>query len=186
MAGEAGFWGRAMRTVAALLLICLASCASTTSSMVIPQSTSAPQVAVLPLDGPLGVQAADLISAELASHGVATVERANVDPVLGVETDLSPGTPTVAQNYAHYGQALRVRYLFVGTISADQGPLASYAHVVITLRLIDVTSGQTRWIGRYGNSAWSSALSTQGDLRRGSQQMVQEFVRAGGPAILAQ
>ena len=88
------------------------------------------------------------------------------------------------QALSSYGEELGVRYLFTGTVSAEGGPLYSFDHVNMTLRLIDVQSGQTRWIGRYGNSMWTSAISTQGDLQRGSKALVAEFISAGGPALL--
>jgi TolB-like protein len=145
-----------------------------------------PSVAILPLEGPLGAQAVDLISQELANHGVGVVERARVRANIGIDTDLNPGAPTEASALAQLGAELGVNYLFAGTVSAQDGPLYSFPHVNMTLRLIDVRSGQTRWIGRYGNSLWTSAISQQGDLQRGARDLVTEFIRAGGPALLGQ
>lgn len=161
----------------------LASCAST-SSMIVPEATGA-RVAIVSLEGPLGSQAVDLLSQELAARGIAVVEAARAREVIGIDTDLSNATPASVQALSSYGEELGVRYLFTGTVSAVGGPLYSFDHVNMTLRLIDVQSGQTRWIGRYGNSMWTSAISTQGDLQRGAKAIVAEFVSAGGPALLA-
>jgi TolB-like protein len=154
---------------------------------VIPAASAAnPKLAVLPLDGPLGQQAVDLLSEEFAANGINVVERAKIVPLIAVDTDLNPSSPAAVQNYSHLGETLGVRYLFAGTVSAASGPLYSYAHVNITLRLIDVKTGQTRWIGKYGNPLWSSAISTQGDLQRGAHDLVQEFIKAGGEKLLAE
>ena len=85
---------------------------------------------------------------------------------------------------SEYGNELGVDYVFVGTTSADQGPLYSYAHVFMTLRLIDVNTGKTRWVGTYGNSLWSSAISTQGDLKRGVRHITKEFISSGASKLL--
>lgn len=169
--------------LAVFAAIALAGCAST-SSTIIPESRGA-RVAIVGLDGPLGAQAVDLISQELAVRGIAVVEAATTREVIGVDTDLSDASPASVQALASYGEELGVRYLFTGTVSAVGGPLYSFDHVNMTLRLIDVRSGQTRWIGRYGNSMWTSAISTQGDLQRGAKAIVAEFISAGGPALLA-
>ncbi|WP_374453610.1 hypothetical protein [Phenylobacterium sp.] len=175
------FWAG---TVGALLALTMAGCASTSSVVMQPTRAGAPVVAVLPLDGPLGDQAIDFLSQEFAANGITTVERAKLIPLIAVDTDLSPSSPTAVQTYARYGEALGVRYLFAGTVSADAGPLYSYAHVNMTLRLIDVRTGQTRWLGRYGNPLWSSAISTQGDMQRGARDLVREFIKAGGETLL--
>jgi len=167
--------------IAALVLV---GCASSSSVVLPATSVRAVKVALLPLDGPLGDQAVDLLSQEFAAKGIAVVERGRVVPLLALDTDLSSSSPDAVQNYGRLGDTLGVRYLFAGTVSADQGPLYSYRHVNMTLRLIDVRTGQTRWIGKYGNALWSSAISTQGDLQRGARDLVQEFVRAGGDKLL--
>ncbi len=165
--------------------VVLVGCASTTST-VISQSPSPPTAAVLPLEGPLGSQAADLLSAQFAENGVVTVERAKVIPLINIDAGLSSAQPKTVESFSRFGDGLGVHYLFVGTVSAVGGPLYSYAHVNMTLRLIDTRTQQTRWIGRYGNSMWSSAISTQGDLQRGARDLVREFVKSGGPELLRQ
>jgi TolB-like protein len=169
--------------LAGLAGVTLSACASTTSTL-IAVNDGAPRVAVLPLEGPLGAQAVDLISQELAAAGIATVERGRMVNFQALDTDLDPSSPAAVQTLSSYGDTLGVKYLFVGTVSAVNGPLYSFAHVNMTLRLIDVRTGQTRWIGRYGNAGWTSAISTQGDLHRGARDIVREFIRAGGPSLL--
>lgn len=171
-----------VRLFLAFSLLSIAGCAST-SSVVIPASVGAPSVALI-LEGPLGDQAADLISQELAVNGIGVVERARTRQVIGIDTDLNSASPDAAHSLLNYGQQLGVQYFFSGTVSAESGPLYSFPHVNMTLRLIDVRTGQTRWIGRYGNSMWTDAISQQGDLQRGSKHIVREFIRAGGPAVL--
>lgn len=168
-----------------LSIAALTTCAGSTSSVLIPaMPATAPKVAILPLDGPLGAQAVDLISEELAKSGIQTAERADRVATIAVDTDLSPAEPATVRSYSNYGAQLGVRYLFAGTVSAVHGPLYSYAHVNMTLRLIDARTGQTRWIGKYGDSHWSSAISTQGDLQRGARNMVKEFIKSGGAELL--
>lgn len=160
-------------------------CASTaTSSMVIPLSTGNPDVAIVPLDGALGVQAADLLSQELIGNGIAVVETSKVRSIVSIDTDLSASSPNSIDSLNSLGEQLEVDYLFTGTVTEDRGPLSSFPHVFITLRLIGIESGQTRWIGKYGDSKWTSAMSTQGDLKRGVTQLVKEFVKSGGAEII--
>lgn len=154
------------RLIAAFMLLALAGCASTSSTL-IPLQAGPPRAAVLPLTGALGEQASDFLSEEFAKNGVAVVETSRLRSVVAVDTDIDPSSPAGASSLKKYGDDLGVPFLFSGTVTSDRGPLSSYEHVYITLRLLDVSSGQTRWIGRYGNPMWSSAFSTQGDLKRG-------------------
>jgi TolB-like protein len=166
----------------------LTACAaqSSTSSILLPAANPAHRVAIVGFDGPLGDQAVDLITQELASRGISVVERARTRELVAVDTDLASGSPAAVEALSSYGEQLNVRYLFVGTVTTDQGPLSSYPHVFMTMRLLDVRSGQTRWIGRYGDPNWTSAWSQQGDLQRGARHIVREFVDAGGPSIFEQ
>jgi TolB-like protein len=121
-----------------------------------------------------------LISEAFAQKGIAVIERAEAVPYLAIDTDLSSASPDAVQSFSKLGHTLGVRFLFIGTVSAERGPLYSFPHVNMTLRLIDVESGETRWLGRYGNSLWTSAISEQGDLQRGASDIVDEFVKSGG------
>jgi TolB-like protein len=162
----------------------LTGCAST-SSIVLPVSAmKSPMVAIMPLEGPLGDQASDLIAQALAEKGVGVVERAKVVNTIRVDTLGTGSAVGSTKAMSSYAQALGVRYLFSGTVSAEKGPLYSFDHVNMTLRLVDAETGQTRWIGRYGNSFWTSSISTQGDLQRGAKSIVSEFIKAGGPKLM--
>lgn len=169
--------------IVGLLAVALSACAST-SSTILPRTAGPPRAAVLPLTGSLGEQASDMLSQEFAANGVALVETSRLRQIIALDTDLNPSTPAAVAGLKTYGDQLGVRYLFSGTVTAQGGPLSSYPHVFMTLRLLDVESGQTRWIGRYGNPLWTSAFSTQGDLQRGVKDIVAEFIKAGGQAVL--
>lgn len=173
-----------MKFFIAIGLITLSGCAAT-SSVVLPVSAArAPSVAILPLEGPLGDQAGDLIAQALAENQIAVVERAAVINTLRLDTVGTGSAVGSTKSINSYAQALGVRYLFTGTVSAQKGPLYSFEHVNMTLRLVDAQTGQTRWIGRYGNSFWTSSISTQGDLQRGAKSIVAEFIKAGGPQLM--
>ena len=73
------------------------------------------------------------------------------------------------------GRLLGLREVVVGSISAAGGPLYSYAHINIALRLVEVETGEVLWASRYGNPLWSSAISTQGDVQRGAESLAQNF-----------
>ncbi len=169
-----------------LLAFCqlVVACASTSSVVVGNMSKETPRVAMVKLEGELGSQAVDFLTEEFIRAGIAVVESARTRQVIAIDTDLADGSPSSVQALNRYGEQLGVSFLFVGTVETDRGPLSSYPHVFITLRLIDVKSGQSRWIGRYGNPMWSSAISTQGDLQQGAKRLVKEFSNAGGKAII--
>lgn len=172
-----------IRVLCAILILMLGACASTSSTM-LPFVEGPPRAAVLPLSGDLGEQAANLLSQEFAKNGVTVIETSRLRTVIAIDTDLSSATPAAVASLKSYGDQLGVPFLFSGTVTTDKGPLSSYPHVFITLRLLDVSTGQTRWIGKYGNPMWTSAWSTQGDLERGASDLVQEFVKVGGPKVL--
>jgi len=173
-----------MRLIALLATALVAGCASTSSVVLPAASQGHAQVAVLPLEGPLGAQASDLISEAFAQKGVAVIERAKAVQYLAIDTDLSGTSPDAVQSFSKLGNTLGVRFLFIGTVSAERGPLYSFPHVNMTLRLIDVHSGATRWLGHYGNSLWTSAISQQGDLQRGADDITDEFIKSGGAALI--
>lgn len=166
---------------ALLLVLCamLSSCASTSSVMVDHQYQSSPKVAILPLNGRYGQQASDLITQHLASNGIAAVERAQIDSVLK-EHGYRNNKAFNQGSLARHGRLLGVKKVMIGTVTTADGPLYSFPHVNITLKVVDVESGKITWIGRYGNSMWTSAISTQGDLQRGANAIVKEFVKVHG------
>jgi len=161
-------------------MACLALCGCATSSVKLNYSTgSKPVVAVLPLNGLHGEQASDYITEQLAVNGILPVERAQMDTILaqqGIRDYKNFDKSTLAD----YGKMLGVKKLFIGTISEISGSLYSFPHVNMTLKLIDVSTGNVLWIGRYGNSLWTSAISTQGDIQRGAKWIVQEFIKVYG------
>ena len=169
-----------------IVLFCtifLTSCASTSSVLLSPQTEGA-KVAILQLEGPMGDQASDFISKEFAEEGIYLASKSRSISTIAVDTDIGVNTPETMVKFANYGKNLGVDFILVGTVSTVGGPLYSFDHVNITLNLIDVKTGQTRWIGRYGNSMWTSAISQQGDLQRGAKHIVREFIKAGGKSII--
>ncbi|MDB4323503.1 CsgG/HfaB family protein [Akkermansiaceae bacterium] len=160
-------------------LLFLTSCSSTSSTMVNTAASGEAAIAVLPLQGESGEQMSDLIIEQLALNGVATVERAQIDSVLR-EHSYRSNANFDNSSFARYGKLLGVKKVITGTISKEGGPLYSFDHVNITLKVVDVATGKVTWIGRYGNSLWTSAISTQGDMQRGAKHIVKEFVAVHG------
>lgn len=173
-----------MRYIMLGALLLVGACASPATSVLLPVSTSTPSVAILPLEGELSGQAEDLLALELAENGVAVVERSRTQQIVAIDTDFTPGSPRDAKLLNEIGAQLGVEFVFSGTVSTDNGPLSSYPHVFMTLRLLETSNGQTRWIGKYGDSMWTSAFSTQGDLKRGVKKLVAEFIDSGGATLL--
>ena len=170
--------------IATIFAVFLTACTATTSTVVPQRSSTSPSVGILTLDGPLGEQAADLISVELASRGLGVAERGVSRDFLAVDTDFSSSAPAQVAALGQLGRELGVTYVLAGTVSTEGGPLYSFDHVNMTLRLVDVANGQTRWVGRYGNALWTSAISTQGDLQRGARQLADEFINSGAADLL--
>lgn len=166
------------------VLVVTAGCASTSSTVIPITDQRASKMAIVPFEGQYGAQAVDLISQEFAKRNIAVVEGSTVRNLLAIDTDLSETSPNSVTSLQAYGEQLGVRFLFTGTVEAIGGPLYSFDHVKMTMRLIDVSTGQTRWIGNYGNSMWSSAISTQGDLQRGAKHIVKEFDESGADEII--
>ena len=166
-------------TLVSIASFLFVSCSSTSSTLVPASSSANPAVAVLPLKGALGEQGADLNIEQLALNGIATVERSSIKSLLR-EHGYRGDSRFDQNSIAKYGELLGVSKVFTGTVTAKSGPLYSFDHVNITLKVIDVSTGQVTWIGRYGNSLWSSAISTQGDLQRGTKNIVKEFVKVHG------
>jgi TolB-like protein len=169
-----------MRTLILITsLLFMVGCASTSSVLVDHDASKSPTIAIIPLQGEYGQQASDLIAEQLAMNGIPTFERAQLDVVL--EEHGFKGNEKFDQtSLAEYGRLLGVRKIFTGTITAVRGPLYSFPHVNITLKVVDVETSKVTWIGRYGNSLWTSAISTQGDIQRGAKHIVKEFVKVHG------
>ena len=167
-----------------LSMLFFASCQSTSSVLIDDTDKSHPDIAVLTFDGNLGSQAAELITQELAAKGVAVAERSERIANLALDTDRSSGSPKTTRLLKNFGDQLGVDYVLTGTVSTDRGPLYSFAHVFITMRLIDINTDGTKWVGNYGNSLWTSAISTQGDLKRGVRHLTKEFIKSGASDYL--
>lgn len=173
-----------IKMLAAVAALGVTGCAST-SSVVIPEvATGAAKMAIVPFDGEYGRQASELIALQFAKKGIAVVEGSETFDTFRLDTDLTDAEPERVSALKDYGDKLGVDYVFVGTASALSGPLYSFDHVKMTMRMIDVNTGQTRWIGDYGNSLWTSAISTQGDLDRGAKHIVREFDKSGADDLL--
>jgi len=163
-----------------LIVCCCFICGCATSSVKINYSPGSKSVvAVLPLDGEYGGQASDYISEQLALNGIQIIERAQVDTILrehGYRENKNFDQSTLSD----FGKMYGVKKVFTGTISEIWSPMYGFPHVNITLKLVDVATGKVLWIGRYGNSLWTSAISTQGDIQRGAKFIVQEFIKVYG------
>jgi TolB-like protein len=147
--------------------------------MVSHSTKQSPAVAIMPLQGEYGEQAADMIAEQLAIHGLPTIERAQLSAILK-EHNYRESDNFDRSTFSEYGKLLGVKKIFFGTITTIGGPLYSYRHVNMTLKVVDVATGEVTWIGRYGNSMWSSAISTQGDIQRGAKAIVKEFITVHG------
>jgi TolB-like protein len=115
-------------------LLFLVGCVSTSSVLVEHNASKTPTVAIIPLQGEYGQQASDLIAEQLALKGIPTVERAQLDVVLK-EHGFRGNEQFDQTSLAEYGRLLGVKQIFAGTITAVRGPLYSFPHVNITLKL---------------------------------------------------
>lgn len=133
----------------------------------------------MPLQGEFGEQASDLIAEQLALNGIPTIERNQLDVLLR-ENGFKGNEMFDQASLPEFGRLLGVKRMFTGTITTVSGPLYSFPHANITLKVVDVSTGRVTWIGRYGNSMWTSAISTQGDIQRGAKHIVREFIKVHG------
>jgi len=161
--------------VAVFLLLGLQACAPT-RSFIIPQHLIAPaRLAIVPIKGDLGPQATDLVAAQFLARGIQAREGAPVISLIGYEANLTAGRPESPGPLQKYGQQMGVDFVLVGTAETVAGPLYAFDRVKMSLELIDVRTGKTRWAGRYGDTAWAAALNTQTDLVRAAERIVQAF-----------
>jgi TolB-like protein len=169
-----------MKKLFSFLLACafFAGCSST-SSVMVAHNSSDPKIAIMPLEGEFEEQASDFIAERLALAGIPTIERAQINSILR-EHGFKGDARFDQSSLAEYGKLLGVKKMITGTITSVSGPLYSFPHVNMTLKVVDVSTGQITWIGRYGNSMWTSAISTQGDIQRGAKKIVREFVKVHG------
>jgi curli biogenesis system outer membrane secretion channel CsgG len=162
----------------------LASCASTTSVIPAAQTAAGALLVVMPLEGEYGTQASDMLAQQLLQEGYRVVERSRIEQVLR-ELGYSRDFRFDASSLPKIGNHLGVHYIIVGsntTMGVQRqlemgGPLYSFDHVNMNLRLVSVSSGEILWAARYGNPMWTSAVSTQGDIQRGAKDLISEFQR---------
>ena len=138
------------------------------------------RIGVTELKGPDGDVASDLIAQGLLGKGYRVVERSQIDHVLS-ELGRSGDSRFDSASIAAAGRQLGLHELLVGSVNLEGGPLYSFKHANITLRLVDVETGELLWASTYGNPGWTSAISTQGDLQRGAEYLTDEFFRAFPP-----
>ena len=170
--------------VAASLLAGVQACAPT-RSIVIPERPDAPaRLAIVPLKGDLGPEAMNVISGELAARGIPAREGPSVISLIGYEANITDGSPASAGPLREYGRDLGVDFVVAGTAETVGGPLYAFDRVKMTLRLIDVRTGETRWIGSYGDTVWAAALNTQTDLARAAEHIVQAFDDGGADDLV--
>ena len=166
------------------LMLAVPACASTSSVTMPERAATSPKLAIVPFKGEHGPQSVDLIAQEFAKRDLATLVGASVISIIGYDIDFADASPNTANLLQRYSEELDVDFVLTGTVEAIGGPLYPFDHVKMTMRLIDVRTGQTRWIGNYGNSIWTPAISTQGDISRGAKQIAKEFDASGADDLV--
>ena len=170
--------------VAASLLAGVQAC-TPTRSIVIPERPDKPaRLAIIPLGGDLGPQAMDLVARQFAARGIPVREGPSVISLICYEANLTDGSPASAGPLRKYGDDLGVDFVVAGTAETVGGPLYAFDRVKMSLRLIDVRTGETRWIGSYGDTVWAAALNTQTDLARAAKQIVKAFDEGGADDLV--
>jgi TolB-like protein len=166
------------------VLLAVPACAQS-RSIVIPERAGEPEkVAIVPFKGDLGLPAMDLIAGELAARGIPARQGASVISVVGYDTNITDSSSASAGPLQKYGEAHGVDFILAGTAETVSGPLYAFDRVKISLVLIDVRTGQTRWIGQYGDTVWAAAIDTQSDLAGGARQIVEAFDNAGADDLV--
>ena len=170
--------------VAASLLLGVQACAQT-RSITLPERPDAPaRLAILPLKGDLGPDAMDEIAEQLAARGIPAREGPPVIRLIGYEANITDGSPTSVVLLREYGRELDVDFILAGSAETVGGPLYTFDRVKMSLRLIDVETGETRWIATYGDTVWAAALNTQTDLARAAEHIVQAFDDGGADDLV--
>jgi hypothetical protein len=170
--------------VAVSLLLGVSACAPT-RSIVIPERPDTPaKLAIAPLKGDLGPQAIDAIAEQFAARGIPARQGPSVISLIGYEANITDGSPASAGLLRKYGDGLGVDFVLAGTAETVGGPLYAFDRVKMNLRLIDVRTGETRWIGSYGDTVWAAALNTKTDLARAAEHIVQAFDDSGADDLV--
>lgn len=147
--------------------------------------SSETKIAIVPFDGEYGSQTIDLISRELAKIGIPAVQGAEiVQYYRATDMTLSDNDPGTVIARKRYGEELGIDFILTGQVEGVEMPPYGFRRIKMTMKLIDINSGQTRWVGDYGKSLWTSATSTQGDLSRGARHIVKAFDESGADDIV--
>ena len=75
-------------------------------------------------------------------------------------------------------------FVLAGTAERIVGPLYAFDRAKMTLRLIDVRTGETRWAGSYGDTVWAAALNTQMDLARAAEHIIKALDDSGADDLV--
>jgi TolB-like protein len=170
--------------VAASFLLAVQACAPT-RSIVIPERPDAPaRVAIVPLKGDLGPEAMDRVAEQFAARGIPVREGPSILSVIGYEANITDGSPASIGPMRKYAGDLGVDFLLAGKAETVPGPLFAFDRVRMTLQLIDVQTGETRWIGSYGDTVWAAALNTQTDLVRAAEHIALAFDEGGADNLV--
>ena len=170
--------------VAASLLAGVSACAPTRSIVLTERPDTPAKLAIVPLKGGLGPEAMELITEQLAARGIPAREGPPVIRLIGYEANITNGSPASAGLLRKYGGDLGVDFILAGSAETVGGPLYAFDRVKMSLRLIDVRTGETRWIGSYGDTVWAAALNTQTDLARAAEHIVQAFDDGGADDLI--
>jgi len=146
------------------MLLCLPGCGSSTMiKAYVRENVSLAHiqhVAVLPFEG--GGNASRIreytMTQLLASGTFDVVDKGLVDSVLAQEA-IGPGTPLDKSTMKRLGQLLNVQAFILGSVeqsTASRGN-ASFAQVIITMRLIDSETGLLLWQASGRGSGFSLA-----------------------------
>ena len=170
--------------VAASLLAGVQACAPTRSVVIPERPDAAARLAIVPLKGDLGPEAMDLIAGELAARGIPAREGPSVISLVGYEANITDGSPASAGPLREYGGDLGVDFVLAGTAERIVGPLYAFDRAKMTLWLIDVRTGETRWASSYGDTVWAAALNTQMDLARAAEHIIKALDDSGADDLV--
>lgn len=165
--------------VAASLLLGVQACAQTRSIVIPERPDAAARLAIVPLKGDLGPEAMGVIAGELAARGIPAREGPSVISLISYEAKITDGSPVSAGPLREYGSDLGVDFILAGTAERVAGPLYAYDRAKMTLRLIDVRTGETLWVGSYGDTVWAAALNSQTDLARAAEHIIKALDDSG-------
>ena len=163
----------------------LSACSSTYSALTPELVSNETKIAIVPFNGEYGPQTVDLISQEFAKIGISTVQGSRVvQHFTAIDTTLNDGDPETVKARKQYGEDLGVDFVLTGQVEGIEKLPYGFSRIKMTMKLIDINSGQTRWVGDYGNSLWTSATNTQADMSRGARHIVKAFDESGASDLV--